>query len=273
MRYINTIFRSLADFLKDGGLMLAGAVSYFAVMAIVPFCLLLVAIFGHFLGGDEELLRFFTSKLIGFFPKITYAITDEIKKIISYKGIGQFTVILYVFLSYQLFSCLEATLNIIFKTRAKRPFIISSFLSFFIITLIMVFIIASFGATAAISLLKTTQDFFPGVKVGPITGFLIKYIVPLVFIFLTAMTLYILLPKKRVRIDYALSGALFTAILLEIAKHLFTFYVVKIVKLGTVYGPLSAFMIFLLWVYYSSCIFLVGAKIVHNLQTSNEKKK
>lgn len=270
---MKTIFKSLADFFKDGGLMLAGSISYFAVMAIVPFCLLVVAIFGHFLGGNEELLSFFTSKLTGFFPKITHEITDEIKRIISYKGIGHFTLIIYVFLSYQCFSCLEAALNIIFKTRAKRPFIISLFLSFFIVTIIIAFIIASFGATATISLIKTARELFPGVKIGLLTGFLIKYIVPLIFVFLTAMTLYILLPQKRVRIDHALSGALFTSILLEIAKHIFTFYVVKVVKLGTIYGPLSAFVIFLLWVFYSSCIFLVGAEIVHNLRVSTEKRK
>ncbi len=273
MRYINTIFKSITDFLKDGGLMLAGAVSYFAMMAIVPFCLLLVTIFGYFLGGNEEFLRFFTSKLIGFFPKVTHEITDEIRKIISYKGIGQFSAILYLFLSYQLFSCLEASLNIIFKVKAKRHFIISLFLSFFIITLIIIFTVASFGATAAISVLKALQDFFPIIRVGPITGFLIKYIVPLVFIFLTVVTLYTFLPRKRVHIISALRGALFTAILLEIAKHLFTIYILKIVKLGTIYGPLSAFIIFLLWVYYSSCIFLIGAEIVNNLQTSNNRQK
>ncbi|HAM51008.1 MAG TPA: hypothetical protein DCP92_10095 [Nitrospiraceae bacterium] len=35
--------------------------------------------------------------------------------------------------------------------------------------------------------------------------------------------------------------------------------------MGTIYGPLSAFVIFLLWVFYSSCIFLIGAEVVHNL--------
>lgn len=43
-------------------------------------------------------------------------------------------------------------------------------------------------------------------------------------------------------------------------------------RLGTIYGPLSAFMIFLLWVFYSSCIFLVGAKFVHNLGEQQKGK-
>jgi uncharacterized BrkB/YihY/UPF0761 family membrane protein len=46
--------------------------------------------------------------------------------------------------------------------------------------------------------------------------------------------------------------------------------VVKVIKLGTIYGPLSAFVIFLLWVFYSSCIFLIGAEIVRNLEDSRK---
>ncbi len=271
-RYIRPIFISFVDFFRDGGLMLASSISYFTMMAIIPFCLLLVTIFGHFLGGDEELLRFFTAKLVGFFPKITYEITDELKKIISYKGIGQFTVILYVLLSYQLFSSLETALNVIFKTRVKRSFIISLVISLFIITLIIAFIMVSFGATSAISMLKTLKEFFPQLKIGAITGFLIRFIVPLILVFLTVTTLYIFLPKKRIRLNYAMSGALFTAVFLEAAKHLFTLYVVKVAKLGSIYGPLSAFVIFLLWMFYSSCIFLIGAEIVKNLQISTEKR-
>lgn len=271
MRYIKAIFRSFVDFFRDGGLMLAGSISYFTMMAIVPFCLLLVAIFGHFLGDNEELLKFFSAKLEDFFPKITHEITNELRKIISYRGIGQFTFILYGLLSYQLFSSLETAINVIFKTKVKRHFIISLVLSLFIITLIIAFILISFGATSAISMLKTLQEFFPDLKVGKATSFLIRFVVPLILVFLTVTTLYIFLPKKRVRIRCALSGALFTAILLEAAKHIFTLYVVKVVKLGTIYGPLSAFVIFLLWVFYSSCIFLIGAEVVYNLEDSEKR--
>ncbi len=271
-RYIKAILKSFIDFFRDGGLMLAGSISYFTMMAIIPFCLLLVTIIGHFLGTDEELLRFFTTKLVGLFPKITYEITDEIKKIISYSGIGQLTVILYVLLSYQLFSSLETALNVIFKTKAKRPFIISLVLSLFIITLIIAFIMVSFGATSAISALKTLKEFFPQLKIGKITGFLIRFVVPLILVFLTVTTLYIFLPKKRIRLNHALSGALFTAVFLEAAKHLFTLYVVQVAKLGTIYGPLSAFVIFLLWMFYSSSIFLIGAEVVNNLDSGKERR-
>ncbi|MCL4492620.1 MAG: YihY/virulence factor BrkB family protein [Nitrospirae bacterium] len=272
MKYPRAIFKGLIDFFRDGGFMLAGSLSYFFMMTLIPFCLFLVTIFGYFLGENETFLRFFSAKLVSLFPAITHKITEELRKLISYRGLGAFTLVLYGLLSYQLFSSLEAAVNALFKIRAKRPFAISLLRSLLIVTLIITFVITSFGATSGISMLKELREFFPDLKIGTITGFLIRFVVPFVLVFLTATTLYGLLPLRKVRIGHALSGALFTAILLEAAKHLFTLYVVKVARLGTIYGPLSAFVIFLLWIYYSSCIFLIGAGFVHNLEGIRKRK-
>jgi membrane protein len=83
-------------------------------------------------------------------------------------------------------------------------------------------------------------------------------------VLLTVTMLYILLPKTKVQIRDSLSGALFTAVFWEIAKHIFTWYVSSFAQLGKIYGPLTAFISFLLWIFYASAIFLVGAEIVHN---------
>ncbi len=266
VRYPKILLKSFVDFFKDGGLMLAGSLSYFFMMAIIPFCLFLVAIFGYFIGENQAFLKFFSAKLTGLFPSITYKITEELKKLISYRGLGKFTFFLYGVLSMQLFASLETAVNTVFKKRAGRPFHIRLVRSLFIVTLILIAIIISFGATSAISILKVLKDVFPDIKVGKITGLLIAYLIPFMLTFLVLAIMYKFLPLRKVRLSNALAGSLFTAILHEAAKHLFTFYIVKVVRLGTVYGPLSAFVIFLLWVFYSSCIFLIGAEVVHNLQ-------
>lgn len=254
------------DFFRDGGLMLAGSLSYFSMMAIVPFCLFLVTIFGYFLGEQQEFYRFFSSKLMNYFPTVTGEITEELERIITYKGLGKLTLVLYGYLSYQLFASLEAAMNVIFKTKVKRSFVVSLILSLVIVTSIIAFFLVSFAATSAISMLRPIQDLIPGLKIGKISAFFIGFIVPFVLMFVTVAILYIFLPKKRVKFTHAFAGALFTALLLEAAKHLFTLYVLNVFKLGTVYGPLYAVVIFLLWVFYSASIFLIGAEVVHNLE-------
>jgi len=71
------------------------------------------------------------------------------------------------------------------------------------------------------------------------------------------------LSVRKIAFDNALRGGFFSAIFLEAARHLFTIYVASVAtEFGAVYGPLSSFVIFLLWVYYAACIFLIGAEFV-----------
>lgn len=262
---VKVLFKSFIDFFRDEGLILAGSISCFFVMTLVPFCLLLVSIFGYLLGGHKGFYDFLLGSLVSFFPAATSEITKELGAVITFKRIGIFTFFIYGVFSYQLYSALEGAVNAVFKQKGKRPFFISLILSMSIVTLLVVFITISFGATSVIPLLKFLE-FIPGLVISGLTKFLVGFIVPFILVTLTVTSLYILLPRERVRIHHALSGGLFTAIFLEAAKHLFTFYVaLKLPQLGSVYGPLSAFIMFLLWIYYSACIFLIGAEVVYNL--------
>jgi membrane protein len=260
------VVKSFLDFFRDGGLMLAASLSFFSMMALVPFCLLIVTLFGYFLGERQDFYQFFSSKLISYFPDVTGEITEELGRLITFKGLGKLSLVLYGFLSYELFSSLEAATNVIFKVKVKRSFIASAVLSLVIVTSITAFFLISFAATSAISMLRPIQEVFPGLEIGGITAFFIGFVIPFILMFVTVGVLYIFLPKKKVKFSHAFAGALFTALFLEIAKHLFTLYVLNVFRLGAIYGPLSAFVIFLLWVFYSASIFLIGAEVVHNLE-------
>jgi membrane protein len=270
MKYFSIILKSFADFFRDNGFMLAGSLSYFSMMALVPFCIFLITIFGHLLGHYRGFYEFFSNRLISFFPEITSGITKELGKLIQFKGIGTVSLILYGILSYQVFASLQNALNTIFKVKKKRAFLWSIVDSLTIVTLMILILVISFMAASLIPLLKTVKQVFPELQIGLITAFLIRYFVPFLMVFFTVCIIYIFFPKTKVKISNAFAGAFFTTALLEVAKHVFTWYVGTIAKFGTIYGPLTAFVVFLLWVFYSSCIFLIGAEIVHNL--ANYKK-
>jgi len=260
------IIKSVTDFFKDDGPLLAGSISYFFVMALIPFSFFIIAIFGYFLGENREFYDFLLKKLLNLFPKATYSITKELGNIITFKRIGLFTLLIYGIFSYQLYSAVERALNIIFKVTVKRSFLISILLSISLVTMIIILLLISFGATSVISMIKFLDQFFPGLVISRIAGFLIAFVIPLFLIILTTTVLYILLPKRRVLFSHALLGGLFTAVFIESAKHIFTFYVAsKLYRLGAVYGPISAFITFLMWVFYAVSIFLIGAEVVHNL--------
>lgn len=265
MKYFKLLTKSFIDFFRDGGIILAGSISYFFMMAFLPLCIFLITIFGFVLGYYEGFYEFFSNRLMHLFPENISEITNELRKLIRFKSIGTFSIILYGLLSYQVFASLENALNIIFKVREKRNFLWSIIVSLIIITLIILMLVVSFIATSLVPFLKALKHIYPEIKIGIATAFLISYLMPFLMVLFSSSIIYIFFPKAKIRIIHAITGALFTTIFLEIAKHVFTWYVGSIVKFGTIYGPLSTFVLFLLWVYYSTCILLIGAEFVHNL--------
>lgn len=271
MNLLRILLKSLTDFFKDSGYMLAAAISFFFILALVPYCLMLVAIFGYFLGENPEFYSFFAQKLTYLFPAVTKQITDGLEHLISYRKIGNVTLVLYAFLSYELLATIEYSLDRIFKVKHSRPFLLSLLLAVIIITLTIAFVLISFGATYLVSGAHELKRLMPFLDVGSITRFFLGYFIPFVLIFLMLMTIYILLPNKKIKVVHAMIGALFSATLLEIAKHIFTIYVGTLLKLGAIYGPLTIFVIFLLWTYYSSCILLIGAELIHNMESPKRR--
>lgn len=273
MSIIKIFIKSFADFFKDSGHMLAAAMSFFFILALVPYCLMLVAIFGYFLGERPDFFTFFAERLSNMFPSVTHKITEGLTNLITYKKIGNVTLVLYAFLSYELLSSFEFAMDKIFKVKHSRHFLLSLVLSVIIVTITIAIILLSFGSTYIVFGAQEIRKIFPNLDVGIVTSFILGYIVPFLIIFFTLVSLYIILPNKKIKLTHAIYGALLSTLFLELAKHIFTIYVSKLLLLGSIYGPLTAFIIFLIWIYYSCCILLVGAEFIHNLDSSQKRIK
>lgn len=265
MRFLLFYARSIRDFLKDGGVMLAGSLSFFSLMAMVPLCLFLLSILAYVMGIDPDFLKFFTDRFAGMFPKITGDVTGGIKKLITYKGMGGMSLALYAVLSFQFYWALHNAINTVFKSHKKRMVVVTIFISFLVVSLMVGFLFLSFTLASSVGFLDEMGREIPWLQFSALKKFMLRYIIPPLISTGILMTIYKLMPMKSIRLINAFKGALATAFMLELAKHLFTFYVSDVVNLGTIYGSLTSFVIFMLWIYYSSAIFLIGGELVNNL--------
>jgi membrane protein len=239
LRFAGILRKSVGDFFRDNGVVLAGSISYFMMMALFPFCLFLIAVFGHLLGRYPEFYHFFLARLANLFPDAAGGVTRELPKLVSYRGLGKYSLFLFGFLSYPVFASVEHALNVVFKAGKKRHVIFSVLISLTVVMLIIALIMSSFVAASVIPLL------FFGVLFA-VTG------------------IFRLIPRARVTLSAAFQGALFTAVFLEVAKYSFTWYAASIMQFGKIYGSLTVFVLFLLWMFYASCIFLIGAELAKN---------
>jgi membrane protein len=70
-----------------------------------------------------------------------------------------------------------------------------------------------------------------------------------------------LFPNRKVTLKAAYGGAVFTGLLWEAAKYVFSVYITSVADYSKMFGSLSAFIVLFLWIYYSAYIFLFGAEI------------
>ncbi|HEX8013500.1 MAG TPA: YihY family inner membrane protein [Casimicrobiaceae bacterium] len=77
--------------------------------------------------------------------------------------------------------------------------------------------------------------------------------------------IYAVVPAQRVPFKLALFGGLLAAIAFETAKYGFRFYITHFPTYQIVYGSLAVLPLFLLWIYVSWIIVLVGAAVTATL--------
>lgn len=98
-----------------------------------------------------------------------------------------------------------------------------------------------------------------------ITAVFLQFL-PLLTSSLAFMMLFHFVPKTHVPLKNAWIGGLFTAACFELAKWIFTQFVSQSPSYQVVYGAFAAVPLFLLWIYISWNILLLGATLVMALQ-------
>lgn len=80
--------------------------------------------------------------------------------------------------------------------------------------------------------------------------------------FVGFMLLYYVIPSEKVKFLHAMSGALLSTFLFEIAKSAFSLYLRMFPTYDAIYGALAVIPIFMIWTYFMWCIIIYGAIVV-----------
>jgi membrane protein len=101
---------------------------------------------------------------------------------------------------------------------------------------------------------------------GPLLS-TIAYLVAIPISTLTLAIVYTSIPNARVQVSSAVLGALFAAVLWEGSKWAFRSYVHYSSNYAVLYGAIALLPLFLLWVYVTWMIVLLGFQVAMTLQT------
>jgi len=161
------------------------------------------------------------------------------------------------------FMSLQSSLNKIWgiKPKPKRGWV-----KYILNRLISLAMVMSFGFILLVSLIVDTvlvvfQDIVSRVLAGATLYFVtaLNLLISLGFVTVIFGLLFKVLPDAKIKWRHVWVGALITTLLFTFGKYLIGFYLGNS-SFNSAYGAAGSLVIILLWVYYSTVIFLFGAE-------------
>jgi membrane protein len=97
--------------------------------------------------------------------------------------------------------------------------------------------------------------------------------VPALISYVSFLLLYRNVPNVKHRASDVWPGALVAAVLFEVGKHAFAFYVSHFNRYQQVNGALGGVMLFMLWTYVASIIMLFGAEVASEYENKRHERE
>lgn len=262
-RGFGAIGRAAKRMSDEDGFMVAGYMSFTALLAIFPFLLFLAAILS-FLGSEQDLARIVDLM----FDTVPAEVAETLKPAIAEVVVGRQT----GFLTFGILATLWAASNGIeavrlafnraYRVERPRPFWYRRLQNFvFVVLMALMVPLMSFlivlapvawqMLTAWVDLGLTSRVFFT----------LLRYGIAISALFVTLLALHRWLPNQGHVTRDILPGVVLTLVLFIIAGTGFSIYLANFADYNVTYGSMASIVIALMFFYMTSVIVVLGAYV------------
>lgn len=234
----------------------AGSLTFTTTLALVPLLTIILAIFTTF-----PVFSNFRSALEAYFVQtmMPRGISDTVIANLTIfaskaKGLSAIGAVALLITSAAMMGMIERVFNQIWKVRRKRPLGQRITIYWALMTLGPLL----FG----LSISATSQLFLATSGLAVAAPFFSSFFYTFVSVALTAgayTLFYMLVPNKHVDWRDAMWGGVMAAVAFEVAKRVFALFISQFPTYAVIYGALAALPLFLMWVYVSWMITLIGA--------------
>lgn len=252
---VHLVVRTVQELGADDATHMAAGVAYYAVLSIFPLLLGLIGILGLVLPSEavqKELFIFVERNLPGAVDELESNITD----VIRLRGAIGFLGLLGLFWSASaMFGAIARAVNRAWDVHRDRPIYVRKLRDLAMAMGTGVLLFLSLGATSIFSILGRIDLPVAIPDVDMLARFFGFFMSLAIF-----LVIYKFLPNTKTYWRYIWPGAVLAAILFEVAKSLFVFYLDNLANYQAVYGSLGSVIALLVWIYFSAFILLLGAE-------------
>ncbi len=259
-------WQALKGFKANQGLLLAGAVAYYALLSIVPLLILIVFALSQVI-DQGELLATIGRYLEWLVPGQARAIVGELAKFLDKReGVGWLLFATMIFFSSLAFTVLENAMSVIFLHRVverKRRFIFSVLIPYvYILSLGIGLLLVTLVAGSLQAVGKESVELFG--RQWSLSGFsgLLLYLLGFAGEVFVLTSVYLVMPAGRLAWRHALIGGVTAAILWELTRHVLVWYFATLSQVTIVYGSLTTAIVVLLSLEIAATLLLFGAQVI-----------
>ena len=263
-------WRTLKAFRANQGLLLAGAVAYYALLSIVPLLILSVIGLSHFI-DQGELLATIGRYLEWALPSQSKAIIRELANFLEHSDVvGWVVLATMLFFSSLAFSVLEAAMSVIFLHRVavrKRRYLVSALLPYcYIVVLAIGLLVVTVVSSSLQAIGRESVDVFGREwSLSGLSGALL-YLLGFGGEVLLLTSLYMTMPVGRLSLRHALIGGLTAAVLWEVTRHILVWYFATLSQVTVVYGSLTTAIVVMLSLEIAATFLLLGAQVISEFE-------
>ena len=241
--------------------LLSANLSYYFILSLFPMLIVALALTPYFKIDQQFLLE----KIQNFAPgDLGNYLFDMISEVLNNKN----NTIITVGIVFTLWSASSGIYGIIiafnnaFRVRDGRIWIVTKLISVVITAL---FLVGMFVVLALVVFGKQlTYLLFH--KFNLDEGFynlwsVLNYSFPILFTFIVFVFLYIMGPNLKLKAISILPGSIFATVSWTLISRLFGYYIDHFSSYIKTYGTIGAFMAFIIWLYITGYILIIGAEI------------
>jgi YihY family inner membrane protein len=270
--FARQVFRA---FQANQGLLLAGAVAYYALLSVVPLLILVVIGLSHWV-DQQELLATLGRYLEWLMPGQARAIVAELGNFVQHRDvIGWVLLVTMLFFSSLGFTVLEKAMSVIFLHRfavRRRHFMVSALLPYcYILSLGLGLLIVTLVSGSLQAMGENSVSFRGGQwSLEGISGVLL-YLLGLAGEIFLLTSVYMVMPVGRLSWRHALIGGATAALLWELTRRVLVWYFSSLSQVSVVYGSLTTAIVVLLSLEIAATLLLLGAQVISEYERIERK--
>lgn len=269
-RPLTFIWQTLRAFRANQGLLLAGAVAYYALLSIVPLLILCVIGASHFV-SENELLGTIKRGLEWVAPGQSAPLLSELANFVQQRQvIGPVLLITLLFFSSLAFTVLENAMSVIFIHRVavrRRHFLVSALMPYCYVVALGLGLLLVTVVSAGLQAMGENQivAFAHDWSLAGVSGSLL-YLLGVLGEVLLLTSIYLVMPVGRLSVSHALIGGVTATLLWEITRHVLAWYLTSLSQVSLVYGSMTTAIVVLLSMELAATLLLFGGQVISEFE-------